>query len=175
VTTRRPSLRACSIDGCVKPRRKRGWCEMHYWRWRAHGDPLEVRLILGDDVARLMSHVRVDPSGCWIWTAALDRQGYGFTSWRGLSRAAHRVSYALLKGPLVEGLEIDHLCRVRPCINPAHLEQVTPQVNVLRRDIGRDADIEAQVRARVAGEIVADSIYDAACRSHFARIVGGKS
>ena len=46
--------------------------------------------------------------------------------------SAHRVSYALLKGTLVDGLDLDHLCRVRPCVNPDHLEQVTRQVNVRR-------------------------------------------
>ena len=52
--------------------------------------------------------------------------------WQGRICYAHRVSYALLVGPLVEGLEIDHLCRVRACVNPAHLDQVTHLVNMCR-------------------------------------------
>jgi len=166
--------RTCSIDGCAKPSRCRGWCKMHYWRWKRRGDPRKGRP-QRDVGERLMSHVRIDPSGCWVWVAALNHKGYGLMSWQGRTRPAHRVSYELLRGPLVEGLEIDHLCRNRACVNPDHLEQVTSQVNTLRRDIGRDADIEARVRARVAGEIMADPTYDIASRDHFAHIVGGES
>jgi len=123
---------ACSIDGCVGPSRTRGWCGRHYWRWRKHGDPLKVQRIHGDDIARLMSYVRFDPSGCWLWTGTQNGKGYGKMVWRGRKCGAHRVSYALLKSPLTEGLELDHLCRVRACVNPAHLEQVTSRVNSLR-------------------------------------------
>ena len=136
--------RTCSIDGCVKPTLSRGWCGTHYRRWWKGGDPLKVQQIRGDDIARLMSHVRIDPSGCWIWTGSLNREGYGRISWRGRTeRAAHRVSYALLRGPLLEGLELDHLCRVRPCVNPDHLEQVTSQVNILRGKAARDSALAA--------------------------------
>lgn len=124
--------RACSIGECVGPPYAHGWCKVHYTRWWKHGDPLGVRQIRGDDVARLMSYVRVDPSGCWIWTGVVGKNGYGRMGWRGRFLGAHRVSYALLKGSLVEGLQIDHLCRVRSCVNPDHLEQVTPQVNIQR-------------------------------------------
>jgi len=123
---------ACSVDGCARPTVGRGWCRMHYQRWRKRGDPLKVRQVHGDDIARLMSHVRVDPSGCWIWTGSLRDSGYGQMGWRGRVCSAHRVSYALLKGPLLDGLELDHLCRVISCVNPAHLEQVTHRVNVVR-------------------------------------------
>ena len=148
--------RTCSIDGCVKPGRKRGWCVMHYERWKRNGDPLKVQQIRGDHVARLMSHVRIDPSGCWIWTGLLNASGYGRMGWQGSLRLAHRVSYALLKGPLVEGLDIDHLCRVRPCVNPDHLEQVERQVNLLRARLARDATIGALVRTQIAAEIDQD-------------------
>jgi len=131
--------RTCSIDGCVKPVAGRGWCWMHYRRWQRNGDPLRVQQIQGDDKARLMSYVRLDPSGCWIWTGAVSQKGYGQMKWRGREHRAHRVSYALLKGPLLEGLELDHLCRVTSCVNPAHLEQVEHWVNTLRRDLARAA------------------------------------
>ena len=130
------SVGACSIGGCAKSARARGWCVMHYSRWWKYGDPLEVRLIKGDDVARLMSHVRIDPSGCWIWTGSLNGKGYGQMHWRGRPCGAHRVSYALLRGALLDGMELDHLCRNRPCVNPDHLEQVTHQINVRRGRLG---------------------------------------
>lgn len=66
---------------------------------------------------------------CWLWTAGRHRDGYGQTS-RG--KKAHRVAYEFVKGPIPEGLEIDHLCRVRLCVNPDHLEAVTHKVNMQR-------------------------------------------
>lgn len=86
-------------------------------------------------VDRFMSHVSPEPnSGCWLWTASGGSGGYGSFS-IGRARAnlmAHRVSYEMFRGPIPEGLHIDHLCRVRCCVNPAHLEPVTPRENVNR-------------------------------------------
>lgn len=80
----------------------------------------------------------VDGSGCWLWSAALDGKGYGHLnvgSRRDGTRrmaGAHRVAYEALVASVGPGLELDHLCRVRRCVNPAHLEPVTRQINVLR-------------------------------------------
>ena len=71
---------------------------------------------------------------CWLWTGALS-SGYGMLRIGGRgghNRYVHRVAYEELVGPIPDGLEIDHLCRVRACFNPAHLEPVTPQQNVRR-------------------------------------------
>jgi hypothetical protein len=70
---------------------------------------------------------------CWLWTAAKNDQGYGHIKVSdGEWAYAHRLAYELLVGPIPEGLELDHLCRVRNCLNPAHLEPVTGRENVLR-------------------------------------------
>lgn len=69
---------------------------------------------------------------CIVWTGKIDRAGYGHMQVDGKTRMAHRVAYESVHGPIPEGMEIDHLCRNRPCINAAHLEAVTPTVNVLR-------------------------------------------
>ena len=74
-------------------------------------------------------------SGCWLWTAATNGNGYGVIRLgpRPASMGyAHRVSYELHKGPIPEGLVIDHLCRVTLCVNPDHLEVVTHRENLLR-------------------------------------------
>jgi HNH endonuclease len=69
---------------------------------------------------------------CWLWTGALAK-GYGqFGGTRKQRIQAHRWAYQELVGSIPEGLELDHLCRVRRCVNPAHLEPVTHSVNIMR-------------------------------------------
>ena len=74
---------------------------------------------------------RPDLGPCWIWTASIAK-GYGRSCANGKSRGAHIVAYEMLVGPVPDGLELDHLCRVRRCVNPAHLEPVTKAENVRR-------------------------------------------
>lgn len=74
------------------------------------------------------------PDECWLWTASVDRGGYGkfrHSTDSGWVRA-HRWAYEHLVGPIPNGLVIDHLCRVRNCVNPDHLEPVTNRENTLR-------------------------------------------
>lgn len=73
--------------------------------------------------------VRVEKGdGCWLWHGTRC-DGYGHFRGHGKSRGAHRIAYELLIGPVPEGLELDHLCRNRGCVNPAHLEPVTHEEN----------------------------------------------
>lgn len=81
---------------------------------------------------RFWSKVDPTPSGCWIWTAYLNGKGYGKFKWEGRMAQAHRVSYEVLVGPIPDGMEIDHTCRTRACVNPTHLEVVEHRVNVER-------------------------------------------
>lgn len=82
---------------------------------------------------RFWAKVKPSPGDCWTWTACVDRGGYGLFRFKGKSRKAHRVSFELHHGhPVPEGLELDHLCRVRSCVNPNHLDPVTHAENVTR-------------------------------------------
>jgi len=77
----------------------------------------------------------VDQSGdCWLYLGAKTHNGYGRPSFQGRRIMAHRLAYELAIGPIPEGLQIDHLCRVRSCVNPSHLEAVTQQENISRSD-----------------------------------------
>lgn len=87
--------------------------------------------------ARILDKISPEPNtGCWLWTAG-ERGGYGRVRWRdaagrNVNSPAHRVVYELLKAPIPSGLDIDHRCRNTYCVNPDHLEPVTPRENTLR-------------------------------------------
>jgi hypothetical protein len=90
-------------------------------------------------VDRLLAMVSMEPNtGCWLWTGAVaPGTGYARIHAYGMNRNAHKVSYMELVGPVPDGLDLDHLCRVRCCVNPKHLEPVTHQVNCQRGNCGR--------------------------------------
>ncbi|SRR5229473_1887956 len=71
---------------------------------------------------------------CWLWNGKIDRYGYGKFSVKRKMESAHRVAYQVTVGPIAKGLTADHLCRVRRCIRPSHIEPVTNRENVLRGD-----------------------------------------
>jgi hypothetical protein len=139
----------CSIESCNKPprRKKASWCDAHYQRWRKYGDPLGLapRQPSGDRFwANVNKHGlapehRPDLGPCWPWQGSRFAAGYGQFKLAGRNRRAQQVAHELLVGPIPEGLELDHLCRVRHCVKvvadehgPAHLELVTAAENVRR-------------------------------------------
>lgn len=79
------------------------------------------------------ARVRVNQqSGCWEWAGSKDHGGYGRFKAQGKTNSVHRMAYEALRATIPPGLQLDHLCRVRNCVNPAHLEPVTKQENVRR-------------------------------------------
>ena len=96
------------------------------------------RIILtGDRLRKFEDKYIPEPnSGCWLWIAGELGTGYGAFTIDGRRFCAHRVSYEHHVANIPEGLVLDHLCRVRCCVNPQHLEPVTQQENVRRGDAG---------------------------------------
>lgn len=87
-------------------------------------------------IDRFWKHVEPEPnSGCWIWVGCRNKRGYGQMQvgrrGEGLM-LAHRFAYQYFRGPIPEGLEPDHLCRIPPCANYSHLELVSHRENFLR-------------------------------------------
>lgn len=82
--------------------------------------------------ARILGSCVILESGCWQWTGRTDRYGYGRIQSFGQALQAYLVAYEAWRGPVPDGLELDHLCRVRICVNPDHLEAVTKTVNTMR-------------------------------------------
>jgi hypothetical protein len=83
--------------------------------------------------ARFWTKVETGETECWLWTGAINRNGYGrFVVGVKDTRVAHRVAYEALVAPIATGLQLDHLCRTRRCVNPAHVEPVTQAENLRR-------------------------------------------
>lgn len=85
-------------------------------------------------VKRITARCTVTDDGCWVWQGGKGHNGYGLTQVHGKSWRIHRLMYTLLVGEIPAGLDLDHLCRVRACCNPGHLEPVTRRENLLRGD-----------------------------------------
>lgn len=126
-------VRLCSIDGCEKKHLSRGWCEMHYMRWYTTGTTDLSPQRTPEE--RFWAQVEQTQT-CWLWTGHLV-SGYGRFWLNGNSLQAHRYSYELLVGPIPDGLHLDHVvdrgCTHTNCVNPAHLEPVTPGENTRRQ------------------------------------------
>ena len=127
---------------CPEPIVAQGLCDKHYRRKRRHGDPEIVTTIRGDDEARFWSKVdkdgpvpalRPELGPCWLWLDRLNDDGYGNFAAGGKIHSAPRWAYSHFAAPIPRGLEPDHLCRNRACVNyESHLEVVTRRENVRR-------------------------------------------
>lgn len=91
------------------------------------------------DLERFWSRVE-KTDACWIWRGYIDPVGYGRLRFAGKTQLAHRVSFVIANGSIPAGLTLDHLCYVKACVNPAHLDPVSQAVNYARAvEMGRVA------------------------------------
>ena len=123
-------MKTCTVnDGCTPSGRiRKGLCTKHYMRLYTKGS---TDLPRQSDQERFWEKVR-KTDDCWIWDGAKVKGGYGQCWFGNQTQYAHRVSYEIAVGPIPAGLEVDHLCRNPSCVNPDHLEPVTPVVNFER-------------------------------------------
>lgn len=119
-----PARRGRTCRACGRETKRRGYVPVGEERWS------EERKL-----AKIEANISREPDGCWLWIGKSKTQdGYGLLKWRGKSHRAHRFVYEMIKGPIPGGAPLDHLCRVRACVNPDHLEPTTVRINTLRGD-----------------------------------------
>lgn len=122
--------KVCSFDGCEKKVIGRGWCGGHYRRWQLHGDPSVCTTNQGLSVIDRFWMKVQKGTDCWLWVGAISDNGYGSFRLPSGARGAHRIAYEWSVGPIPEGMDLDHRCSTRSCVNPSHLRPVTRKQNM---------------------------------------------
>lgn len=125
----------CSIPDCGKPVQARGWCNRHYKRWKAHGDPTVTVNPPNGTVPKWIREVALCHEGdeCLIWPFSRNTDGYGQLNDEGRTTSAHRFICRAVHGePSSSGLEAAHSCGNGHlgCVNPAHLRWATRVENI---------------------------------------------
>ena len=120
----------CNFDGCDKLPQAKGLCPGHY---QQHRKGQELRPLKPSSRSLTLEQrfwPKVDKgAGCWEWTGYITPQGYGLF-WDGKKpNTAHRISWELTNGPIPDGMDIDHRCGNRKCVNPEHLRVATRSQN----------------------------------------------
>lgn len=131
----------CRIDGCERAAFVRKMCRTHYHRWHRHGDPEKLLHPVNlSPEERFWPRVKATPEGCWEWQGNRNNVGYGLFKLNRRYVVAHRFAYEAMISEIPDGLEIDHLCRNRACVNPYHMDPVTHRVNMQRGKLALRAE-----------------------------------
>jgi hypothetical protein len=111
--------------------------------------------------ARLLRRTLWQPDNCWSFSGAKNAGGYGVIRVARTTQLAHRMSYRLFVGELIAGLQLDHLCRNRSCVNPLHLEQVSNRTNTRRGAAGdhRKQQTALQTHCQRGHEFTTENTY----------------
>ena len=116
----------CSIDGCARKRKARGFCNTHYEAWRITGNPLRnPRPAPREEIAATTER----EGDCIVWTGYLTPVGYGQITYKGRARRVHTVVWEMERGTPPKGAVVDHACHNRRCCNIEHLRLATWQQN----------------------------------------------
>lgn len=121
----------CSIDGCNRPVKTRGWCALHYQRWYHHGDP-KPDLVVAGEPRRWIADLAKQPmkDGCIQWPFFVQGNGYGTFTIGRKTFAAHRwICQAVHGAPPTKAHQAAHSCGNRWCVSPKHLRWATPSEN----------------------------------------------
>lgn len=131
------ATRVCSFDGCDRPWFTKGLCNGHDAQQRRGVEltPLRPRPPRGTPLAERLEFYSTRDGECLLWSGAIDRNGYGILNLNGRAQRVHRLSYTESVGPIEDRLEINHLCGVRSCLEPTHLEPVTAHGNGIYRTV----------------------------------------
>lgn len=116
----------CTVDDCQKKHYGRGFCKSHYQRWVRSGDT-KVSVYYSTPTEALKGRTAWDGEHL-LWTGAKNN-GYGVVRSDGRMIRAHRLSYEQAHGPIPEGVLVDHICRIKACVNPKHLRLASKKQN----------------------------------------------
>ena len=166
------SDRTCSIAGCSKPSRARGWCQAHYALWRKNGDPLvsksPTRNLDIEGTFRFYMPGDPPPVGdVWKWAGPLDTNGYGIFQCDNKRHYAHRVAYEIFIGPIGPGLVVRHRLDIPIDVNPGNLELGSTADNIRDRD-----DRDRTARGTSIGTAKLDDAAVRAIRSMYSQGLG---
>lgn len=131
---RRGTQEFCSYPGCKRKYCAKGLCNGHWAQQKRRGKltPLVTQETKEERFWRYVEKPLNEKEDCWLWIGAPTGTGYGKMYHKGKHQLAHRLSYNIHKGNIEEGMQLDHLCRNRLCVNPYHLEIVTDIENLRR-------------------------------------------